>query len=75
MNLLGDVVGGLGGEGLVALAAEDAATQTHVQSNRGGLVDQHDALPVGVIENVLGIRVVRGAERVRSDPFQQLEVV
>ena len=28
----------------------------------------HDAVPVGVVEDLLGVGVVRGAERVRADP-------
>ena len=59
----------------VALAAEDPAAQPHVQPDRGGLVDQHNALPVGVVQDVLGIRVVRGAERVGANPAEQLKVV
>ena len=75
VHLLRLVVGGLRGERGVALAAEDPATESHVQPHRGGLVDQHDALPVGVVQHVLGVRVVRGPEGVGADPAQQLEVV
>jgi len=63
------------GEGRVALAAEDAAAETHVQPDRGRFVDQHHALAVGVVQHVLGVRVVRCTERVGTDPAQQLEVV
>ena len=75
VHLAGVVVDGLGRERLVALAAEDAAAEAHVQPHGRGLVDDDDAVPVGVVEDVLAVGVVRGAERVRPDPVQQLEVV
>ena len=40
-----------------------------------GLVDHHDAVAVGVVEHLLGVRVVRRAERVRAEPLHQREVV
>ena len=61
-------------EGLVALRAEDAAAQTHVEPDGRGLVDHHDAVPVGEVEDVLGVGVVRGPERVGPDPLQQREI-
>ena len=48
--------------------------QAEVQADGGGLVDDQQAVPVGVVEHLLGVRVVRGAEGVRADPPQQREV-
>ena len=39
------------------------------------LVDDDDAVPVGVPEHLLGVGVVGGAERVRAEPLQEREVV
>ena len=41
----------------------------------GRLVDDDDAVPVGVVEHLLVVGVVRRAERVRAEPLQQREVV
>ena len=75
VNGLRRVVDGLGGERRHVRAAEDAAGQAHVDADRGGLVDHDDAVAVGVVEDLLGVRVVRGAERVRAEPVHQREVV
>ena len=64
-----------GREGRVALPAEDAAAEAHVEADGRGLVDDDDAVPVGVVEDVLGVRVVRRAEGVGADPVEQLEVL
>ena len=69
------VVDRLLGERHVPLRAEDAAGQAHVQPHGRGLVDHHDAVAVGVVEHLLGVGVVRRAERVRAQPLQQREVV
>jgi len=37
--------------------------------------DEHDAPPVGVVENIFGVWIVRRPERVGADPLQQLEVM
>ena len=60
---------------MIALSAEDAAAQAHVQPDGRGLVDDHESVPVGVVQHGLGVRVVRGAQRVGADPLQQPEVV
>ena len=75
VHLSGGVVHGLGRKRHVALATEDAAPEAHIETHRSRFVDQHDALPVGVVDDVFGVRVVRRTERIRADPLQQLEVV
>ncbi len=55
--------------------AEDPAAHAEVQAHGGGLVDDHDPEPVGEVEDLLGVGVVRGPERVRAQPGQELEVV
>src|SRR5664279_615301 len=52
---LGGVVHRVGREGDVALSAEDSAAEPHVESDGGGLVDDEDAVPVGVVQDVLGV--------------------
>ena len=69
------VIDGVRGEGRRVRGAEDAARDAHVEADRGGLVDHDDAVPVGVVEDLLGVGVVRGAERVRAEPVHQREVV
>ena len=46
-----------------------------VLPDRGRLVDDDDAVPVGVVQHLLGVGVVRRAERVGADPVHQREVV
>ena len=62
-------------EGDPITAEEQAAADGEVEADGGGLVDDDDAVPVGVVEHLLGIRVVRRAERVGADPVQEREVV
>ncbi len=66
---------GLLGEGLVVRAAEEATDDAEVQAHGGGLVDHEEAETVGVVEHLLGVGIVGRAERVRSGPLQELEVV
>ena len=71
---LGDLGDGLGGEHLVDARAEhrrDRAVHPHGRR----LVDDDDAVRVGVVQDLLGVRVVGGAEGVGADPAQQREVV
>ena len=53
---------------------EDAAADVEVEADGRRLVDDDDAVAVGVVEDLLGVGIVRGPERVRADPPQQLEV-
>ena len=46
-----------------------------VEADGRRLVDDDDAEAVGVVEDLLGVGVVRGPERVGADPSQELEVV
>ena len=55
--------------------AAEHASELGVEPDRGSFVDDDDAVPVGVVEHLLRVRVVRGAERVRSEPLHQREVV
>ena len=66
---------GLGGEGRRRPGRRRSAADADVEPDGGGLVDDDDAVPVGVVEDLLGVGVVRGAERVRADPLHQREVV
>jgi hypothetical protein len=52
MHLPGCVAGGVWRERLITLGAEDAAAQSHVQTDGSRLIDDHDALPVGIVQNV-----------------------
>ena len=61
-------------ERLVRRAEHDRG-QLHVLPDRGGLVDDHDAVPVGVVQHLLGMRVVGRPERVGADPVHQRDVV
>ena len=54
---------------------EQAATHAEVEPDRSRLVDHDDALAVGLVQHLLGIGVVGGAERVGPDPREQREVV
>jgi hypothetical protein len=72
---LGVGVDRLLGERLVRLGAEDAGGQPAVDTHGGGLVDDDDAVPVGIVEDLLGVRVVRRAERVGAEPVHEREVV
>lgn len=40
----------------------------------GALVDDHDAVLIGQLVDFLSVRVVRGAERIGPQPFDQIEV-
>ena len=75
VHLPGCVVGGLWRERLIALSAEDPAAQSHVQTDGSRLVDDHDAVPVGIIQNVFAVWIVRRPERVGANPVQQLEIM
>ena len=75
VGLPGGVVDGVRGEGGEPLAAEDPAAQADVEADGGSLVDHDDAAPVGVVQHLLGVGVVRGAERVGAQPVQQREVM
>ena len=57
------------------LLAEETRDHVDVQADRSRLVDHHDAVPIGVVEPLLGVGVVRGAEGIGADPAHQLEVV
>src|SRR5690606_20548993 len=61
------------GEGDTLLSTEDAPGETEVLPDGRRLADDHDALPVGIVEDFVGVGVVRGAERVGADPAQQRE--
>ena len=54
---------------------EQAAPDAEVEPDRRRLVDDDDAQPVGMLEDLLGVRVVRGPEGVGAHPRQQREVV
>ncbi len=62
-------------ENVLCGGAEYAGGQPAVDADGGDLVDDDDAVPVGVLEDLLGVRVVRRAERVRAQPLHELEVV
>ena len=49
-------------------AEEQAAPDAEVEPDRRRLVDDDDAQPVGVLEHLLRVGVVRGPERVGADP-------
>ena len=63
------------GEGRERRGSRQPADDAQVEADGGGLVDDDDAVPVGEVEHLLGVRVVRGAEGVRADPLHELEVV
>ena len=63
------------GEGVACARPKSAAATPRFRPTAGRLVDHDDAVPVGVVEHLLGVGVVRSAERVRADPREQLEVV
>ena len=69
---LADRVRGERGEGR---GAEDPGGQAAVDPHARRLVDHDDSVPVGVLEHLLGIGVVRGAEGVRPEPLHEREVV
>ena len=75
MDRLGVVVDRVVAEGDPVAAEEDPAADAEVEADGGGLVDDHDAEPVGVVEDLLGVGVVRGAEGVGAQPAEQREVV
>ena len=68
-------VGVLLGEGREGRGSRHPPDDAHVEPDGGGLVDHDDAVAVGEFEHLLGVGVVRGAERVRADPLHELEVV
>src|SRR5512135_233381 len=51
------------------------AARAVLRPTAAGLVDDDHAVPVGVVEDLLGVRIVGGAERVRTHPLHQREVV
>ena len=54
---------------------EEPTGQFEVESDGGGLVDDDDAEPIRVLEHLLGVGVVRGAEGVGAHPVQEIEIV
>ena len=54
---------------------EHPATHAEIEADRRRLVDDDDALPVGLLQDLLGIGVVGGPERVGADPAEECEVV
>ena len=75
MDVLGGGADRLLGIGRPRAAEEHAAPDAEVEPDRSRLVDDDDALAVGVLEHLLGVGVVGGAERVGADPGEQGEVV
>src|SRR3954447_24006820 len=69
------VVAGVRRERRRDLPPQDPGHHAEVLPDGGGLVDHDDAVPVGEVEDLLGVGVVRGPERVRADPVQKREVV
>lgn len=57
------------------LSPDDPAGEPHVLADGSHLVDDDHSLPVRVVVHLVRIRVVRGAEGVRSDPLHEREVV
>lgn len=67
---------GVGRErGHLPAGAEDTSRDVQVQADGRRLVDDHHTLSVRVVQHLLGVGVVRGAERVRAGPVQQGEVM
>ena len=75
MHLLRDGADRLVRIGRPRAAEEHAAADAEVEPDRGRLVDDDDALTIGLLEHLLGVGVVGGAERVGADPCQEREVV
>ena len=75
MHLLRDGADRLVGIGRPRAAEEHAASDAQVEPDRRRLVDDDDALAVGLFEHLLGVGIVGGAERVGPDPCEEREVV
>lgn len=72
----GALARGVGRErGDLPAGGEDTSRDVEVQADGRGLVDDHHALSVRIVQDLLGVRVVRGAERVRAGPLHQGEVM
>ncbi|BAS12667.1 hypothetical protein AHiyo8_09700 [Arthrobacter sp. Hiyo8] len=72
---LGLVVDCLRGERGPGRLSRQSGLHGEVESDGGGLVDDHDPVPVRELDDFLGVGVVGGAERVCAGPVKEAEVV
>ena len=75
VHLLGGAADGLLSKGHPRSTEEHSTSQPEIEANRRGFVNDNDAQSIGMIEHLLGVGIVRGAERIGTRPLHQLEVV